>query len=71
MITVRLMGTPEDVATLAACLSAVVEVLETSADYPNRGASTFVRRYLTCRVTDHTREIIATLGRGYESNENM
>ena len=45
MITVRLMGTPEDVATLAACLGAMVEVLETSADYPNRGAS--VRRGMT------------------------
>ena len=68
MITVRLMGTPEDVATLAACLSAVVEVLETSADYPNRGASPLVRRYLTCRITDHTREIVVTRGRGHEGS---
>ena len=70
MIAVRLMGTPEDVATLAACLGAIAEVLESSADYPNRGASTLVRRYLTCRVTDRTREIVATLGRGHTGNVN-
>lgn len=68
MITVRLMGTPEDVATLAVCLGAMVEVLETSADYPHRGASTLVRRYLTCRITDHTQEIVVTLGRGHEEH---
>jgi hypothetical protein len=70
MITVRLMGTSEDVATIAACLDAMVEVLETSADYPNRRASTLVRRYLTCRVTDHPREIVVTRGRGHEGNCN-
>jgi hypothetical protein len=62
--------TPEDVTILAVYLSAVVEVLEISADYPNRGRSTLIRRYLTCRVTEHTREVVATLGPGDAGNCN-
>ena len=69
MITVRLMGAPEDVATLAACLGEVVEVLEASADYPNRGSSPLVRRYLQCRITDRIREIVALLVRGQASRD--
>jgi hypothetical protein len=61
MLTVRLMGTRKEVETLAACLGALVEVLEASPDYPNRGASTLVRRYLTVRVTDRTLERVGLL----------
>jgi len=61
MIKIRLMGTPDDVATLAACLGELVEVLEESPDYANRGPSSLVRRYLTVRVTDHTLVRMATL----------
>jgi hypothetical protein len=39
MIKLRLMGVPEEVATLAACVGALVEVLEESSDYPNRGTA--------------------------------
>ena len=61
MITIRLMGTPEEVATLAACMGALVEVFEASRDDPNRGHAHLVRRYLRVRVTDHTRERVAIL----------
>lgn len=71
MLNVRLMGTREEVETLATCLGELVEVLEVSTDYPNRGASTLVRRYLTVRVTDQTLERVGLLlqgrkGRGAE-----
>jgi hypothetical protein len=61
MITLRLMGPPEEVATLAACVGALVDVLEESPDYPNRGQSGRVRRYLSVRVTDQTLERVAGL----------
>ena len=44
MITIRLMGTPEEVAALTACVGALVEVLEESSDDPNRGHAHRVRR---------------------------
>jgi len=69
MIIVRLMGTLEDIATLAACLGEVVEVLEVSTAYPNRGSLPLVRRYLQCRITDRTREIVALLVRGQASRD--
>jgi hypothetical protein len=46
MITMRLMGTPEEVATLAACMGALVEVFEASCDDPYRGHAHRVRRDL-------------------------
>ena len=64
MIKVRLMGTREEVETLAACLGALVEVLEASPDYPNRGAAPLVRRYLTVRVTDRTLARVGLLFQG-------
>lgn len=50
MITIRLMGTPEEVATRAACMGALVEGLKTSPDDPNRGHARLVRQYLRVRV---------------------
>jgi hypothetical protein len=61
MVKIRLMGTPDDVATLAACLGELVEILESSQDYANRRHSPLVRRYLTCRVTDRTLERVGRL----------
>lgn len=66
---VRLMGTQDEVETLAACLGELVEVLEASTAYPNRGASTLVRRYLTVRVTDRTLETVALLVRRQTGND--
>lgn len=60
MITMRLMGTPEEEATLAAGMGALVEVFEASRDDPNRGHAHRVRQYLRVCVTDHTRERVAT-----------
>lgn len=68
MIKVRLMGTREEIDTLAACLGELVEVLETSTDYPNRGDATLVRRYLTVRVTDRTRERVGLLCQGHQGH---
>jgi hypothetical protein len=64
MLNVRLMGTREEVETLAACLGELVEVLEASPDYPNRGAGTLVRRSLMVRVTDRTLERVGMLLQG-------
>jgi hypothetical protein len=69
MIHVRLMGTPNDVATLAACLRSFVEVLEASSDHQNRGASTLVRRSLTVLVTDRTLKSIVWLVQAQEGGD--
>jgi hypothetical protein len=68
MIRLRLMGPPEEVATLAACVGALVEVLEESPDYPNRGTTSLVRRYLSVRVTDQTLARVAGLLQQKESD---
>lgn len=47
---VRIEGLPAEVDTLAALLRAAVEVVEESRDYPNRGTSRLVRRYLDVRI---------------------
>ena len=46
----RIEGLPGEVADLAALLRSRVEVVEESRDYPNRGASQLVRRYLEVRT---------------------
>lgn len=66
MLKVRLMGTREEVETLAACLGDLVEVLEASTDDLNRGDTTRVRRYLTVQVTDRTREMVGMRLQGRE-----
>ncbi len=51
-IKIRLQGLPDDVAAVADRLHGFVEVLEESEDYPNRGDSQFIRRYLTVRLPE-------------------
>ena len=47
---VRIEGLPDEVAALAAILRARLEVVEESRNYPNRGDSELVRRYLEIRT---------------------
>lgn len=47
MVKVRLMGLPVDVERTTQALRNTLRVVEESPDYPNRGRSAFVRRYLT------------------------
>lgn len=47
---VRLSGTTAEVAEAASRLRSVFEVVEESADYPNRPPSIVVRRYLEVRL---------------------
>ena len=51
-INLRIVGLPEQVERLAQLLRDLDEtiVLEESEDYPNRGKSMFVRRYITIDV---------------------
>lgn len=49
-VKLRLEGLPADVATVAALLKETGCVVEESADYPNRGTSQFVRRYMTVKL---------------------
>jgi hypothetical protein len=44
MLTIRCMGIPEEVATRATCVRALVEILEESPDSPNREQTPLVRR---------------------------
>lgn len=46
-VKIRLQGLPEDCEKTALALKTLMNVLEESADYQNRGNSKFVRRYLT------------------------
>ena len=47
---VRIEGLPDEVDALAALLRTRLEVVEESRDYPNRGDSRQVRRYLDIRT---------------------
>jgi hypothetical protein len=49
-VKVRLEGLTKDVETFALLLRETGCVVEESPDYPNRGASKFVRRYLTVKL---------------------
>lgn len=49
-LKVRIEGTPADVALFAAVLHGIVDVLDESRDYSNRGRSEFVRRYLRVQL---------------------
>jgi hypothetical protein len=49
-VKVRIEGLPGEVAALAGLLRGVIEVVEESRDYLNRGASRLVRRYLEVRA---------------------
>jgi len=49
-VKVRLEGLPADVETFACLLRETNCVVEESPDYPNRGTSKFVRRYITVRL---------------------
>lgn len=49
-IKIRLEGLPADVETFARLLRETGCVVEESPDYPNRGASKFVRRYVTVKL---------------------
>lgn len=49
MVKLRIEGLPEEVAATVAWLRASFVVLEESAPYPNRGASKFVRVYVTIK----------------------
>lgn len=54
MLKIRVEGLPEEVETFASeleCLRAW-EVLQESDDYPNRGSSRFVRRYIDVERTE-------------------
>ena len=48
MLKIRVQGLPEEVEEFSAMLDELRrwEVLEESGDYPNRGASKLVRRYV-------------------------
>ena len=48
VLKIRVQGLPEEVEAFAAELESLRrwEVLEESGDYPNRGASKLVRRYI-------------------------
>jgi hypothetical protein len=49
-VKMRLEGLPKDVETIAKLLRETGCVVEESADYPNRGASKFVRRYVAVKL---------------------
>jgi len=49
-VKMRLEGLPQDVETVARLLRETGCVVEESANYPNRGASKFVRRYVTVKL---------------------
>jgi len=49
-VKIRLQGLPLDVEQIAEELRRYMTVLEESDNYPNRGDSRFVRRYMTVRV---------------------
>ncbi len=49
-IKIRIEGLPADVETFASLLRETGCVVEESPDYPNRGASKFVRRYVTVKL---------------------
>jgi hypothetical protein len=49
-VKMRLEGLPQDVETIAVLLRETGCVVEESKDYPNRGASKFVRRYITVKL---------------------
>ena len=48
MLKIRMQGLPEEVEEFSAMLDELRrwEVLEESGDYPNRGSSKLVRRYI-------------------------
>ena len=48
-VKLRISGLPEDVEKLCLALRTLMNVLEESDDYPNRGNSQFVRRYLVVK----------------------
>ena len=48
-VKLRVSGLPEDVEKLCLALRTLMYVLEESDDYPNRGKSQFVRRYLVVK----------------------
>ena len=47
---IRLMGTEDECRQVAGRLASIVEVLEVSEPYRNRGASKMVRVFVECRV---------------------
>jgi hypothetical protein len=49
-VKMRIEGLPRDVETVARLLRETGCVVEESPDYPNRGKSKFVRRYLTIKL---------------------
>jgi len=49
-VKMRLEGLPQDVETIARLLKETGCVVEESANYQNRGASKFVRRYVTVKL---------------------
>ncbi|WP_219471267.1 hypothetical protein [Nonomuraea rhizosphaerae] len=47
---IRIIGLPDEVEQAAATIADVLDVVETSAPYPCRGASRQVRLYLEVRL---------------------
>lgn len=46
----RIEGQPDEVARAARTVAEIFDVLDESADYPNRAPSKLVRRYLQIRL---------------------
>jgi hypothetical protein len=57
----RLMDTPEQVEAVAAVLRRAFDVVEESGQYPNRGGSRMVRRYIDLRLRPET-QALADIG---------
>lgn len=51
MIKVRLQGLPAEVEAAAAVIRSKLWVINESRDYPNRGESDYVRRYIDAEDT--------------------
>ena len=60
---IRLHGTEEECREVAGRLAAIVEVLATSASYPDRGASVLVRVYVEARIAPPA-HVASTTGTG-------
>lgn len=56
-VIIRLMGLPQDVEQVAAILRNSTRFVEESKDYPNRGASKLVRRYITLEALPRKRNL--------------
>lgn len=52
MVKVRLQGLPEKVRRIIDAMESTGCVLERSREYPNRGASRYVRVYLECDLSE-------------------